>query len=232
MKIQWLSTTLLAVSLLVGPTVQAADHIDSPGATAEPTADITDLFAWMSPDASWLNLVLDVHPFAGEQSHFSDAVVYAFHVNSSMGYGEPQTETLVRCAFYATDGVECWAGDEYAKGDPTDEGGIVSESGKLRIFADLRNDPFFMEHTGFLNTVDAVKAAAPSLSFDDEGCPAVDADTSAALVGLLMSGADGAMASDTFAGTNILSLVVQLDKSVVTGGGPLLAVWASTHARD
>jgi hypothetical protein len=232
MKTTWFTATILATGMLLSSATQAADHIDSPGATAEPTADITDLFSWMSPDAGWLNLVLDVHPFAGAESTFSDAVVYAFHVNSSMGYGEPQEETLVRCVFNESHTIECWAGDEYVTGDPTSEEGITSESGKLRVFADLRNDPFFMEFTGFVNTVDAVIAAAGSLVFDDQGCPDVDPDTSAALVGLLQSGNDGAPASDSFAGTNVLSLVVQVDKSVVTSGGPLLGVWASTHALD
>src|SRR5690606_15046972 len=135
----------------------------------------------------------------------------------------------VICQFYDTDKIECWAGDEYVEGDPSDPAGITSESGDLRVFAGLRNDPFFMEFEGFTETVKAVVAAAPNLDFDAEGCPDVDAATSAALVGQLQSGANGAPASDTFAGANVLALVVQVDKSLVTAGGPLLGVWASTH---
>src|SRR5262245_55955976 len=30
---------------------RAADHADGPAAKADPSADITDVFAWMSPDA-------------------------------------------------------------------------------------------------------------------------------------------------------------------------------------
>jgi hypothetical protein len=221
--------SLLGIAATLAPSIFAADHIDSPATVAEPTADITDLYAWMNSVAQSLNLVMDVAPFSEAGAQFSDAVAYVFHVNSSMGYGEAQTETQVICQFYAASKIECWAGDEYVEGDPASEAGISSSSGNLRVFAGMRNDPFFMEFTGFTETVKAVVAAAPSLTFDDEGCAMLDADTSNALVGQLQSGEEGAAASDTFAGANVLSLVVQIDKSVVDSGGPLLGVWASTH---
>ncbi|MEZ4252253.1 MAG: DUF4331 family protein [Polyangiales bacterium] len=225
---------LLGGALLVGLTGSAfaADHLDSPAAQAEPTADITDLYAWMSSDATKLNLVMDVAPDAGDAMSFGTSTVYAFHVNSSAGYGMAQTETLVRCQFYDEDAIECWAGDEYVTGDPSDPAGIVSSSGRLRVFAGLRNDPFFFEFVGFSETLTAVRAAAGSLTFDENGCPALDEATSAALVGQLQSGAAGAAASDTFAGQNVLSLVVQIDDAVVTSGGDVLGVWASTHAAE
>ena len=219
---------LLAAVLL--PTVaNAADHIDAPAAVAEPSADLTDLFAWMTPDAEKLNLVLNVSPFAVAESSFSDAVQYVFHINSSSGYGEAQTETLALCQFPKPDQIECWVGDEYITGNPHDPKGIQNDSGSLKVFAGLRNDPFFMEFTGFTNTVKAVVDAASTLEFDDFGCPSLTADTSAALVGLLQSGTDGVTATDTFAGSNILSLVIQVEREIVSPGGPLLGVWASTH---
>ncbi len=228
------STPLLGLALgaLLIPAISlAADHIDSPSAVADPAADITDLYAWMSSDASKVNLVLNVSPFAGAQSQFSDAVQYVFHVNSSTGYGEAQTETRIICEFDDAGAVACWAGsDEYVTGDASAVAGLASSSGALKVFSGLRNDPFFMENVGFNNTVSAVLAAAPSLTFDGAGCPALDQATSNALVGLLQSGTDGAAASDTFAGSNVLSLVIQVDKDVVSSGGPLLGVWASTHA--
>lgn len=223
-------TSLALLLLAVPTTARAADHIDGPAAAAEPSADITDLFAWMSPDAERVQLVLNVAPFAGPEAGFSDAVVYAFHVESTTAYGQPGETTVIRCAFYDAQAVECWAGDAYVAGDASDPAGVASGDGALQVFAGRRNDPFFMEFTGFNNAVAAVVAAAPSLTFDDAGCPGVDADTSAALVGLLSSGDDGAPASDTFAGTEVLSLVLSVDKALVTSGGPVLAVWASTHA--
>ena len=207
----------------------AADHIDSPAAIAEPTADLTDLYAWTSPDADKLNLVLNVNPFAGDDAGFSDAVQYVFHINSSEGYGEAQTETLALCQFPEPSRIQCWIGDDYISGDPSDPAGLTNESGSIRIFAGLRNDPFFMEFNGFTNAVKAVVAAAGGLEFDDFGCPAVDSATSGALVGLLQSGNEGAPASDTFAGANVLSLVIQVDAGMVAPAGPVLGIWASTH---
>ena len=34
---------------------------------------------------------------------------------------------------------------------------------------------------------------------------------------------------DHFLGANLLAIVVQLDKSILTAGGPLVSVWAATH---
>ena len=224
--------TILLAAMAMPAAVFAADHIDSPSAVADPAADITDLFAWTTADATKVNLVLNVTPFAGDGAAFSDATQYVFHVNSSAGYGMDQTETLILCQFDDAGEAECWAGDdEYLKGDASAEAGITSEGGALKVFAGLRNDPFFMELTGFQETVATVIAAAGGLTFDPAGCPALDQPTANALVGQLQAGADGAAASDTLAGANVLSIVVQVDKSVVNSGGPILGVWASTHAR-
>jgi len=229
MKKHFLFLAAMAALVSAPFVASAADHIDSPAAVAEPTADITDLYAWMTPDAQNLNLVLNVNPFAGNQAAFSDAVQYAFHVNSSTGYGEPQTETLVLCRFPTPDIIECWVGDEYIIGDARDPMGLESESGDIKIFAGMRNDPFFMEFSGFTETVNTVIGAASALSFDQSGCPAVDAATSGVLVNQLQSGVDGIAAADTFAGQNVLSMVIQVNRELVNTGGPILGVWASTH---
>ena len=38
----------------------ASDHLDTPTVTADPAADIGDLYAWTSADGQRLNLVLDI----------------------------------------------------------------------------------------------------------------------------------------------------------------------------
>ncbi len=208
----------------------AADHIDGPSAQIDPASDIQDLFAWMSPDATRLNLVLDAFYSAGRGAAFSPAVQYAFHIESGAAYGAVSDEVVVLCQFYDVNRVECWGAGEYVAGDPSDPAGIVSESGRMRVFAGLRDDPFFMEYLGFNAVVDQVVAAAPSLTFDSEGCPDVPPEVQAALVGQLQAGPNGEPASDTQDRMNVLSLVVQLDPTLVTTNGQLLAVWASTHA--
>lgn len=220
---------VLALSLQSGTDAHAADHLDGPAATADPTADITDFLAWMSPDASTLRMALDVVPFAGDDATFSDAVGYVFHVGSTTAFGQATEETEILCAFYSATELECWLGDEYVVGDASGEDGLVSESGGLRVFAGLRNDPFFFEFNGFGAGVEAVKAAAPDLEFDADGCPQLDQATADAVVGLLQSNPDGGPAQDTFAGSNVLALVVEVDVNLINAGGPILATWGSTH---
>jgi hypothetical protein len=220
------------LGLLTLPLVaRAADHVDSPAATAEPNADITDLYAWMSSDASKLNLVLDVHPSATAESAFSPAVQYAWHIQSAEAFGAEDAErSTVVCQFYSASEIECWLGDEYVRGDPSNPEGISSEDGRMRIFAGLRDDPFFFNLTGFNEVVKQVNAAAAGLTFDEAGCPQLDEATANALVSQLQSGPAGAPVSDTFARTNVLSIALELDKTLVNQGGPVLGVSASTHA--
>jgi len=226
------SLSVLLAGSGIAVSVLAADHGDAPAALNEPTADITDIYAWMTDDRSKLNLVLGVNSNAGPGAAFSNAVTYVFSVSSSQGYKQPQQSTRVLCKFIDTTNIECWAGNQYVVGNPSSPQGIVSPEGGLRVFAGLRDDPFFLEYTGFANTTKAAVDAvvADQVTFDAQGCAQLTPGQQTALVGLLTHGADGAPPSNTFAGQNILALVVQVDKSLVNVGGPVLGVSASTHS--
>ena len=209
----------------------AADHGDVPAAGNDPTADITDLYAWMSSDGSKLNLVLDVSSNAGAAATFSPAVAFAFSISSSQSFGAPQQSTKLICKFIDTTNIECWLGSEYVVGNPNVPAGITSANGKLRVYASRRDDPFFLEYTGFSNTVtEAVTQAVAGKVGFDKGCATLTAEQQTALIGLLTHGKDGAPPSNTFAGQAVLALVLQVDKSLVTTAGPILGVWASTHS--
>ena len=231
-----LRTLGIVLALGVPVAAIAADHLDSPTAASndEPSADITDLYAWMTADAEKLNLVAAVSANAGEDSVFSDAVIYQFAVSSSDEFGANQESTLITCKFIDDVNIECWGGNDYVAGDPSDPDGLVSDNGGLRVFAGLRDDPFFLEYTGFQNAVDAANAAvaAGDVSFDAAGCPELSPEQGTALRGALTSGANGAPASNTFAGQNVLALVVQVDKAIVDGGGPILGVSVSTYSAN
>jgi hypothetical protein len=222
------SLSVLLAGSGVAFSVLAADHGDAPAALNEPTADITDLYAWMTDDSSKLNLVLGV----GAGAAFSDAVTYVFSVSSSQGYGQPQQSTRVLCKFIDGTNIECWVGNQYVVGNPSSPQGIVSDGGGMRVFAGLRDDPFFLEYTGFDATTKAAAAAAAAkqVAFDAQGCAQLTPAQQTSLLGLLTHGQDGAPPSNTFAGQNVLALVVQIDKTLVNAGGPVLGVWASTHA--
>src|SRR5437016_12118249 len=61
-----------------------SDHISGPRATADPVADITDVFAFPSPESPrHLVLIMNVFPYAGPSACFSDAVIYRTRVRSA-----------------------------------------------------------------------------------------------------------------------------------------------------
>src|SRR6476660_7766538 len=66
-----------------GRRVQMSDHISGPRAIADPVTDITDVFAFPSPESPrHLVLIMNVFPYAGPSACFSDAVIYRFRVRS------------------------------------------------------------------------------------------------------------------------------------------------------
>ena len=230
-KLTWFA---LAAAVMVGAglvgSVYAADHGDSPRASADPAADIADLYAWMdATDSEKLNLIMTLT----SNGAFSNAVDYVFHVNSDddgpLG-PDPQVETTITCTFDVEGMVTCEGGGSSVSGDASDEQGISSDDGLLRVFAGLRDDPFFFNLSGFNDTVAAVIAAAtgePPLGFDDDGCPLLDDGTAAQLRTVLTTAPNG----DDFGGLNVLALVVQVDRSLVNGNGDILGVWASTRSQ-
>ena len=229
--------------LLTAGSAGAADHADGPAVTADPTTDITDVFAWMSADASRVYLIMNVFPDAGpgavavpptQVARFSNTARYVFHTASTAAFGTAATATEdVVCTF--DDGtpqkVSCWAGSEFVSGDASGSAGIQSGSGKLSVFAGLRADPFFFNLDGFKAVVAAVTAAAPTLapSFDAAGCPTVPGATSTALVTQLKTAPGGGAPVDHFAGFNVLALVLSVDKTILTKGGPVVSVHGSTN---
>ena len=77
-RLRWLAA--LACGVFSTPAL-AADHLDSPSVTEDASTDITDLFAFVSPnDPDKLVLIMAVNPIAGPGSKFSDAANYTFHV--------------------------------------------------------------------------------------------------------------------------------------------------------
>jgi hypothetical protein len=230
-----IKSTFIAIGVLgctlLAPAVYAADHVDGPRASADPSADITDVFAWMSPDAQRINLVMDLVRNASASSRFSDSVQYVFHTESRPSFGAPAApEVDVVCVFDQDQHVQCFAGNEaVVSGDASDVAGIASADGKLRVFTGLRNDPFFLNLAGFRETARIVTTAAPSLTFDPAGCPLLDATTAGALVTQLQSAPGGGPAVNSFANFNVLAIVVSVDKSILTKGGPIVGVAASTN---
>lgn len=207
---------------------KSADHIDSASVMADPAADINDVYSWL--DGNNMVLVMTVSPVATTTSKFSDQVKYVFHTKSGAAFGATTANYDIICSFDAAQAIQCWGGtNEYVKGNASAATGLASTDGKFKVFAGLRADPFFFNLEGFRNAVSSVKTAAPRLTFDVAGCPAIDAATSTVLVNQLKQGPEGGAPVDFFANLNTLSIVVSIDKALINAGGPIVSVSAATY---
>lgn len=225
------AATCLGLGLLPR-LAKSADHLDSPAAKADPTADINDLYSWMDGDHAVF--ALTVYPAAPAGALFSDQVRYVIHTTSSAKFGDPETNKDIICTFAGTTAPQttsCWLGatDAFATGNASADTGIASEDGKFKVFAGLRKDPFFFNLDGFNATVATVKGASSALTFDDAGCPQLDHTTAVALQTSLKTDGGGGGPVDFFKNLTTLAIVVSVDKSLITGGGPVVSAWAATH---
>lgn len=223
---------LVLLALAVATPAQAADHFDGPAATEDPGADISDVYAWMSGDATRLIMVMNI---VGDR--FQSGVQYALHVEGGSAFGAVSPVLDVLCTFDGEERASCWARPPecvtsacaiFVRGDAR-ERAITSEDGRLRLFAGRRRDPFFFNAEGFATAITRTVGAAPSLTFDAAGCPQLDGDTALALVRQLRTDPFGGPPESLFAGRRVSSLVVELDKTLATANGEILAISGSTR---
>src|SRR5262245_8836488 len=150
MRMQSFQAILAALALgAAGGVANAADHRDGPGTLTDPTVDITDVYAWMSADASKVYLIMDLqgaNTGATAMTKFSNTALYAFHITSGTKFGEsPKSDTII-CKFdtQANQGFQCWGPmNEYVTGTVGDKNGVMSTTGKIRAAALVRDDPFW-----------------------------------------------------------------------------------------
>ncbi|QSQ27538.1 hypothetical protein JY651_22635 [Pyxidicoccus parkwayensis] len=213
------------LSTLVPGAARASDHLDTPTVIADPAADIADLFAWMSPDGHRLNLAMTV-----VAHQFSDRLQYVFHVDSGARFGETTATTDIVCQFDVANTAECWAGDaDHVRGDASKPVGLEGSNRRFKVFAGLRDDPFFNNVRG---TRAALNVAAAALqggaTVDAAGCPQFDEATSQGFFDKLRH-TEGGPAKNFLVGWKVASLVVSVDLDVVDTGGRLLAVWGGIY---
>ncbi len=230
-RMTWLKGALALTVLSAASWAMAADHLDAPGAIADPTADITDLYTWT--DQTNVVFVLNVTPLAANPAaKFSDKVQYVIHTESSAKFGMPGELVDIIVTFDANQKASVWVGPKgYVAGDASATTGLASADGKFKVFTGLRDDPFFFNLEGFKETVAIVNGAIAggTLMLDPAGCPKLDAMTSGALVKQLKSAKGGGAPVDFFGGKNVLSIVLSVDKSLLNQGGKIMSAWASTN---
>lgn len=210
------------------PDARASDHLDSPSVIADNRADIGDLYAWMDPGGRHLNLVMTLVGHG-----FSDQLDYVFHIDSSRQLGAARATLRIACRFPSPEHADCEAdGLDQARGDARGEGGLWSDGRRFRVFAGLRDDPFFNNVKGtraaYLVADAALNAGAAR---DPAGCPLFDADTSRDILAQWRQ-SEGGPAQNFLAGWTSAAIVIQIDRLAVTRGGKLLAIWVATVASE
>jgi hypothetical protein len=194
-----------------------ADHFSGPRALADPASDITDVFAFPSPERpGHLVLVMDVFPSASATALFSDALSYRFRLRplAATTAGRPSfTAGADEYAFdfnFAVPSSADGPGGLVQEGTCTTAGGAEipfrvgaekpTDGQGARIFAGPRLDPFFLDLAA-----EQANHALERLSFGPSGVNAVQ-------------------------GANVLSIVLELDTAAVFGPdtGPLLGVVGET----
>src|SRR5215212_5313376 len=195
-----------------------SDHISGPRALADPIADITDVYAFPSPERpGHLVLVVNTLPFAKPTDAFSDGLIYRFRLRplTASAAGDPvpfvadRPELVFDCVFSAPvradggsrvdqEGTCTTPTGETVPVRVNDEFGGPVRGG--RVFAGPRWDPFIMDAPAALKTI-----ATGKLAFTDPGSIFLD-------------------------GKNVLSLVVEVD-SALLGGVGIVGVVAETLTR-
>ena len=191
-----------------------SDHISGPRALAEPIADITDVYAFPSPERpGCLVLVVNTLPFAPADGRLSDGLIYRFRLRPLVPrepdeyrapFGVGNGEFVFDCVFSEPSGAgqegRCStpAGDVVAFEVGDERGG---EGAGVRTFAGPRWDPFFFDAPAALKTIETGE-----LAFTDPGSIFLD-------------------------GKNVLAVVVEVDCSRFLDGAALVGVVAETLTR-
>lgn len=200
-----------------------SDHISGPRALSDPIADITDVYAFPSPEAPGrLVLVLNTLPMAKPSDLFSAGLLYRFRLRPlalpmdgapGWTFAPGDDELVLDCVFdppeHESDPVTGEQGHRQHGSCMTPGGEVVpfrvndEEGGAgrgMRVFAGVRWDPFIMDARAALATI-----ATHTLSFTDPGSIFLD-------------------------GKNVLSIVVEVDTELL-GGWTLVGVVAETLTR-
>ncbi len=200
---------------IIGLITIAADHIDAP-AVSGTSADITDFYAFQGEDTNNLVFVANVQgllsPDATTSASFSENVMVEFNIDTN----DDKVEDLVIQAI-PRDGKMYFFGP-YAPSNPglnstinematksevaiSSSSAIVANQNGMKFFAGPRDDPFFMDFAQYGEII-----AGNATGFNSPG-------------------------SDTFAGTNVMSIVVEVPKSAIGGSGTI-NTWVEAKSKQ
>lgn len=207
----------------------AADHLDAPTAKSDHRIDITDVYAFKSTGGT--TLILNVNPLTSpadtRTASFNPAAIYQFNIDTNVNgwsdvayrvkFGAVSTQSdgtvvqdyTIKRATGAAARADEWTGTTVATGVTTRYKGrtqVAAISGGGKAFAGPRDDPFFFDLPGFVEFKKQLLAGSTDL---------------AVLLG-------GFTAKDTFAGTNVSTIAIEVPDARLGGTGKTVGVWATT----
>ncbi len=196
----------------------AADHADAPAVTGK-TSDITDVYAFQSPtNASNMVLVVNIQgllaPSATAAAKFDPETMVEINIDNSAT--ADNIEDLVIQTTFENGKVQVYGpanpiqtglkstlinSAAKVEGAITAYGAVpsITEQSGMKVFAGPRDDPFFFDLGQFKKIL-----ATTATGFNNPG-------------------------TDTFAGTNVMSIVIELPKSVLGTGS--VNIWATSNRK-
>lgn len=220
---------LLPLTLMVGPT-RAADHAESPGADADPAADLADVFVFVSPENP--RRMVAAITFGGrplprsriDTTVYCDPnVIYELNVGRADAAGVFSNTAALKVVARFGDSTpvagKCGVQLENVPGAGGTFSGateaVISSPTGLRAFAGVRNDPFFFDAEGYNGMIASFANPAPAAGYV------------ASSFGL------GTRARrDSFANRNVSVIVFEMDIDTLAplsnGSRPKLQFWATT----
>jgi hypothetical protein len=203
--------------LLAGGLLVAADHADAP-AVKDGTSDITDLYAFQGENTNNIvfagNLQGLLSPGSTAMTDFDEDVLIEFNIDNNGDNVEdlviqaiPKDGKMYFFGPVAPSNVGTTStiatGSMMGSVDITGYGNaaITGNENGMSFFAGPRDDPFFFDLGRYKEII-----AGTAPGFNSPG-------------------------TDTFAGTNVLSVVVEVPKSMLGGTG-MLNVWLETKERS
>ena len=210
----YISLSLVAIS---GLLLVAADHIDSPG-VSNTGNDITDVYAFQGADTNNLVFVVNTQglltPGTTGAATFKENVLTEINIDNN---GDNVEDLVIQAIkrgskmyFFGpvapgATGTSSTIKTSNAAGSVEisqyGNAAITSTSGGMKFFAGPRDDPFFFD----LGQFQAILGGTAT-GFNNPG-------------------------SDTFAGTNVLSTVIEVPKSML-GTSASINVWAETKQKQ
>jgi hypothetical protein len=148
---------LPALCLLAGGVALASDHAEADGVNADPIGDLDDLYAWEAAGGKITVIVTFGGPQTtgpGVASTLDDDLIYGVHVDTT-GDGVAEHDVWVR---FGQDPGGAWGVQlsGIPGGNPVVTGPVqtaLDAGNGLQAEAGLFDDPFFMDFTGYNDTL-------------------------------------------------------------------------------